>query len=368
MEFNYEFDCPQYYYDLSKHSRDSNNFRSFPMIIDEPKHLNPNESVIDDWFLVAHEEPPKAPSDELFFAELEKREETNQRKSKPSTENATSYHSRLSTQQADNKRKRSISERSVTPSKQREAMTTTSVTASHGGLGSKPLRNKSLLSNPVSNNGLKRGLSPGRSITNNRDQENVQNTVSTHLLQTGAQKISFNEESKGLIKDSVEQPEKRRKTSAISSGASRNITTPSTSSTLTTNSSSASIQTRSKTSQLSKPAQSLATSTNKSTKSSSSVASKTTKTGPITSKTSALGKAKTNTISNNMIEDKSIEEMLKEHNAKFTPVPVYEPLKHSFRDVRKWERLNGKLWNDLRPEEREKVNQEITMLKNANLL
>jgi hypothetical protein len=65
---------------------------------------------------------------------------------------------------------------------------------------------------------------------------------------------------------------------------------------------------------------------------------------------------------------KELEELLREHNAKFAPIPIYEPPKHSIRDVRKWEKKNGKAWSDLKPEEREKVNQEITYLKANNLL
>jgi hypothetical protein len=60
--------------------------------------------------------------------------------------------------------------------------------------------------------------------------------------------------------------------------------------------------------------------------------------------------------------------LLKEHNAKFAPVPVYEPPKHSVRDVRKWEKMSGRLWSDLKPEEREKVNEEIGQLKAKSLI
>jgi hypothetical protein len=71
-----------------------------------------------------------------------------------------------------------------------------------------------------------------------------------------------------------------------------------------------------------------------------------------------------NTQSNEL----SLEQLLKEHNAKFTPIPAYEPPKHSVRDVRKWEKLTGKVWSELRPEERQIVNDEISKMKDANKL
>lgn len=64
----------------------------------------------------------------------------------------------------------------------------------------------------------------------------------------------------------------------------------------------------------------------------------------------------------------SIEQLLKEHNAKFAPVPVYEPPKHSVRDVRKWEKLSGRQWCELKPEERQSVNEEIARLKETDQL
>lgn len=66
--------------------------------------------------------------------------------------------------------------------------------------------------------------------------------------------------------------------------------------------------------------------------------------------------------------EKSLEAMLREHNSRFAPTPIYIPPKHSVRDVRKWEKLSGKAWCDLKPEEREKVNEEIEHLKTSNAL
>lgn len=64
--------------------------------------------------------------------------------------------------------------------------------------------------------------------------------------------------------------------------------------------------------------------------------------------------------------EKSLEAMLREHNSRFAPTPTYIPPKHSVRDVRKWEKLSGKAWSDLKPEERERVNEEIEHLKASN--
>ena len=56
-------------------------------------------------------------------------------------------------------------------------------------------------------------------------------------------------------------------------------------------------------------------------------------------------------------------ELLKKHNQRFAPVPIYEPPRHSVRDVRKWEKESGKSWQTLSPEEREVVNAEIGRMK-----
>jgi hypothetical protein len=57
--------------------------------------------------------------------------------------------------------------------------------------------------------------------------------------------------------------------------------------------------------------------------------------------------------------------MLKKHNSKFAPKPAYEPPRHSVRDVRKWEKLSGKTWATLKPEERAAANDEIARMKGA---
>lgn len=68
------------------------------------------------------------------------------------------------------------------------------------------------------------------------------------------------------------------------------------------------------------------------------------------------------------IPEKSLEELLREHNSRFVPPPVYIPPKYSVRDVRKWEKLTGKSWSELKPEEREKANDEIGQLKATNAI
>lgn len=56
-------------------------------------------------------------------------------------------------------------------------------------------------------------------------------------------------------------------------------------------------------------------------------------------------------------------DILKRHNEKFVAAPLYEPPRHSVRDVRKWEKVNGKSWGSLTPEERESANKDITIMK-----
>lgn len=62
-------------------------------------------------------------------------------------------------------------------------------------------------------------------------------------------------------------------------------------------------------------------------------------------------------------ENKCMLEILKKHNEKFAVAPLYEPSRHSVRDVRKWEKQTGKIWANLSPEEREIVNRDISKQK-----
>jgi hypothetical protein len=56
-------------------------------------------------------------------------------------------------------------------------------------------------------------------------------------------------------------------------------------------------------------------------------------------------------------------DMLKKHNEKFAPVSLYEPPRHSVRDIRKWERHSGQVWSSLKPDERGVVNEQISDMK-----
>lgn len=58
-------------------------------------------------------------------------------------------------------------------------------------------------------------------------------------------------------------------------------------------------------------------------------------------------------------------DLLKKHNKKFQATTLYEPSRHSVRDVRKWERLTGKTWSSLKPDEREEANEHILKMKSA---
>lgn len=64
-------------------------------------------------------------------------------------------------------------------------------------------------------------------------------------------------------------------------------------------------------------------------------------------------------------DDAAMLVLLKQHNKKFQPVSLYEPSRHSVRDVRRWERQEGRTWASLAPEEREQANADILRLKQA---
>lgn len=81
-------------------------------------------------------------------------------------------------------------------------------------------------------------------------------------------------------------------------------------------------------------------------------------------KTTSKPVAKLNVANDN---DVSMMELLKKHNQRFAPIPIYEPPRHSVRDVRKWEKSSGKTWSSLRPEEREVANAEIGRIKEIAL-
>ena len=83
------------------------------------------------------------------------------------------------------------------------------------------------------------------------------------------------------------------------------------------------------------------------------------------STTAGAGSIKSSQTGNKKMtkDDQDMLEILKKHNEKFVAAPLYEPSRHSVRDVRKWEKQNGKKWSSLSPEEREVANKNITAMK-----
>lgn len=66
--------------------------------------------------------------------------------------------------------------------------------------------------------------------------------------------------------------------------------------------------------------------------------------------------------------DNSLEQIIRQHNQKIAPVGEYVLRVHSGRDIKKWERISGRQWEDLKPQERNQVNEEISRLKETNTL
>jgi hypothetical protein len=66
------------------------------------------------------------------------------------------------------------------------------------------------------------------------------------------------------------------------------------------------------------------------------------------------------------LDDDLVLEKLKKHNKQIslkTGASVYEPSRHSVRDVRVWETQSGKTWATLSMDEREVANEEIALIK-----
>lgn len=63
------------------------------------------------------------------------------------------------------------------------------------------------------------------------------------------------------------------------------------------------------------------------------------------------------------LNEKDMLLMLRRHNEKFVPSSQYEPPRHSVRDVRKWEKVTGRVWSTLTPDERTKANYDISQMK-----
>lgn len=284
---NFSFDCPTKAYDLSNKD----------WLTDDVK------SDFDKWFEIAHEELPKAPSDEEFFAKL-------LNPTKEGNENSMNDSNTVSTKVA---RKRSIGDISGS------ALNTT-----------KSLRNPVVLAS--------NGARP------------------TKLARPNAPATSSSSGGLGVTRPT--QSSTLRASSVTTAAAMRSGSAPRSS---RLSSGSTSNEGVSKAPVVRQPAQPVQA-VNKLRSTSAG------KTRPPPSVSSNVGKPAAAKKSAAKEEDNSLELLLKAHNAKFVPVPAYEPPKYSVRDVRKWEKLTGKLWCELKPEERQAANDEIGRLKENNEL
>jgi predicted 2-oxoglutarate/Fe(II)-dependent dioxygenase YbiX len=89
-------------------------------------------------------------------------------------------------------------------------------------------------------------------------------------------------------------------------------------------------------------------------------------TGKATASTAAAGAPNSKRQEKTKAAEDDVDDMmalLKKHNQRFASAPVYEPPRHSVRDVRKWEKQTGKTWAKLNPEEREAANSDISRMK-----
>jgi hypothetical protein len=59
----------------------------------------------------------------------------------------------------------------------------------------------------------------------------------------------------------------------------------------------------------------------------------------------------------------ALQEKINMHNKKIMVPVQYEPRRHGVADTRAWERKTGQQYNTLKPDEREKANQEIAAIK-----
>lgn len=284
---NFSFDCPTKAYDLSNKD----------WLTDDVK------SDFDKWFEIAHEELPKAPSDEEFFEKL-------LNPTKEGNENSMNDSNTVSSKVA---RKRSIGDISGS------ALNTT-----------KSLRNPVVLAS--------NGARP------------------TKLARPNAPATSSSSGGLGVTRPT--QSSTLRASSVTTAAAMRSGSAPRSS---RLSSGSTSNEGVSKAPAVRQPAQPVQA-VNKLRSTSAG------KPRPPPSVSSNIGKPAAAKKSAAKEEDNSLELLLKAHNAKFVPVPAYEPPKYSVRDVRKWEKLTGKLWCELKPEERQAANDEIGRLKENNEL
>lgn len=62
-------------------------------------------------------------------------------------------------------------------------------------------------------------------------------------------------------------------------------------------------------------------------------------------------------------DDNSLDQLIRQHNEKIAPVAEYEPRVHRGGDYKRWEISSGRQWDDLKPEEKIRANEEIRRLK-----
>lgn len=82
-------------------------------------------------------------------------------------------------------------------------------------------------------------------------------------------------------------------------------------------------------------------------------------------KSSARGRSEVEEEDEAAEENSAMMALLQQHNKKFRAPVLYEPSRHSVRDVRRWERSSGLTWSSLPPEQREQANSDILALKQA---
>lgn len=286
---NFSFDCPTKAYDLSNKD----------WLTDDVK------SDFDKWFEIAHEEMPKAPSDEEFFAKL-------LNPTKEVNENNMNDSNTLSSKVA---RKRSIGDISGPAPN-----------------ATKSLRNPvTLASNATRPTKLARPNAPAASSSSSGGLGVTRPTQSSTLRASSVTTAA------AMRSGSAPRSSRVSSGSALNEGASKAPVVR----------------------QPAPPVQAV-------NKLRSTSAGKPRPPSSVTSNTGKPAAAAKKSVTKE--EDNSLELLLKAHNAKFVPVPAYEPPKYSVRDVRKWEKLTGRLWCELKPEERQAANDEIGRLKENNEL
>lgn len=310
--FSFEFDCPKTFYLL-----DANHKRSEEL-----------QCELDAWFSIPHESASKPFQEDLLAAYEQRHHQSNNN----ATEHKENHHNQNhSTSSMMTKRKRPLESSNISNNN-----ATTS--SSSMQTGSARLRVVRPATSTVASSSSK--LSARTTTNTSSTTSSVVSTASSAATGLLSPSGKIRSKTPQRITTSHSVVDVKRSTSAgrvmmnPSSTLKRTTSTSSTSST---------------------------TSKAKMTLSSATSSSSTAHTHPTTNK-DPNHNSKTAVVNN----EKSLELLLKQHNARFAPVPAYEPPRYSVRDVRKWEKLTNKVWSDLKPEEREKANEEIGKLKATN--